>query len=402
MFISNIKIHYVLCIIIISSILNGCVEPITIDISNFENALVIETTITNEFKYQQIKLTRSFKFEDELPIFEIDASVKIIDDANITYLFQENSPGNYVSVNEFSAQPNKNYQLLITTNNGSSYSSQITKLPTITPIDKVYAIRETDDLGNEGMSIFVDSYDPTGNSKYYRFEYEETYKIIAPKWISKDMIVSPPPTFQLSFAQKTKEMHTCYNTVISNTIIQTETTDLSEDRVSRFNVRVIPRDNPIITRRYSILVKQYVQSLEAFTYYKTLNKLSGSESLFSQNQPGFFNGNVYSLDDQSEKVLGYFEIASVSSKRMYFNYSDFFPNEPFPPYFENCEEFAPGISPIPGEPSSVAEFILNGLAKYYRRNLEPKLGEGPYLLVRRACGDCTVLGINIKPDFWEE
>ena len=401
MFIHNLKIHYVLCLIIISYILNGCVEPIIIDISNFENALVIEATITNEFKYQQIKLTQSFKFEDELPTFEIDANVKIIDDANVTYLFQENSPGNYVSVNEFSAQANKNYQLLITTNNGSSYSSHTTQLPNINPIEKVYAIRETDDLGNEGMSIFVDSYDPTGNSKYYRYEYEETYKIIAPKWISKDMIVSPT-TFQISFAQKTKEMRTCYNTVLSNTIIQTETTDLSEDRVTRFNVRIIPRDNPIITRRYSILVKQYVQSLEAFTYYKTLNKLSGSESLFSQNQPGFFNSNVYSLDNQNEKVLGFFEIASVSSKRMYFNYSDFFPNELFPPYFENCEVFAPSTFPLPDGSNSVTDFILDGSAKYYRLNTEPKLGEGPYYLVRRACGDCTVLGTNIKPDFWEE
>lgn len=397
-YIKTLRIFY---FIFIGLTINGCVEPITIDISNFEDSLVINAIITNEYKYQQVKLTRSLKFEGELPTFEFNASVKIVDAANNTFLFQEKSPGTYISIEKFKAQPNTSYQLLITTNDGKSYSSQQTQLPNSTQIDNLYTIRETDDLGNEGVSIFVDSYDASGDSKYYRYEFEETYKIVAPKWVFKDMVINPI-TFQISFEQKTKEEKTCYNTILSNTIIQTETTDLSEDRVTKFNVRVIPRDNPIISHRYSILVKQFVQNFEAFTYYKTLNKLSGSESLFSQNQPGFFNGNVFSDDNKSEKVLGYFEITTVSSKRIYFNYLDLFPNEILPPYFEDCEEFAPEIVPIPGEPSSVAEFILAGTAKYYRLNTEPKLGEGPYLLVSRACGDCTVLGSNIKPDFWEE
>ncbi|NOQ92331.1 MAG: DUF4249 family protein [Flavobacteriaceae bacterium] len=396
-----IKILRVSYFIIIGLVINGCVEPITIDISVFEDSLVIEATITNEYKFQQVKLTRSFKFEDELPTFEINASVKIVDDVNNTFLFQEKSAGTYISIEEFKAQPNTSYQLLITTNDDKSYSSQPTQLPKSTQIDNLYAIRETDDLGNEGVLILVDSYDASGDSKYYRYEFEETYKIVAPKWVFRDMVINPI-TFQISFEQKTKEEKICYNTILSNTIIQTETTDLSEDRVTRFNVRTIPRDNPIISHRYSILVKQYVQNLEAYTYFKTLNKLSGSESLLSQNQPGFFNGNVFSKDNQSEKVLGYFEVTTVSSKRIYFNYLDLFPNELLPPYFEDCEEFAPEIVPIPGEPSSVAEFILAGTAKYYRLNTEPKLGEGPYRLVRRACGDCTVLGTNIKPGFWEE
>ena len=39
--------------------------------------------------------------------------------------------------------------------------------------------------------------------------------------------------------------------------------------------------------------------------------------------------------------------------------------------------------------------------EYYKEN-DTGLAhlEGRYLLVPKICGDCTVLGSNIKPDFW--
>jgi hypothetical protein len=70
----------------------------------------------------------------------------------------------------------------------------------------------------------------------------------------------------------------------SNEIIQTSTVGLSEDRVN-FPVR-ISNKNPIIMHRYSILVRQYVQTLAAHTFYKTLKQLSGM-AVSCRNQPGF-------------------------------------------------------------------------------------------------------------------
>ena len=390
--------------IILGLLLSRCVEPIDIDTSlNFENSIVIEATITNEFKHQEIYLSNSYRLDKDIPITETNANVQIVDNAQNTYNFKEVSSGKYASVNKFSAQPNVEYQLNITTKNGKTYNSKKVKLPSITKIDNLYPVRETDDNGIDGVSILIDSYDPTGNSGYYRYEYAETYKIIAPYWSPKDLVVSP--TYELYFVPKSKEEQTCYNTVISNDIIQTETNHLAEDRVTRYNIRRISSDNPIIITRYSILVKQYIQSLEAYTYYKTIKKLSGTGDAFFQNQPGFITGNIYSVDNQNEKVIGFFELSSVTSKRLFFNYTDLFPDESKPPYFEDCTIFSTGVgSPPPpkGEENNLTYIISSGQAKYYSKNLVPEGGEGPYNLVRRACGDCTVLGSNIKPDFWED
>ncbi len=400
-----IKTYKLICFIIIILISNSCVEPFDIKTLTFENALVIEATITNEFKWQEINLSRTFRLDEEVPLFETNADVKITDDSHNIYNFHETIPGKYVSVAAFSAQPNIDYQLLITTSDGKSYASHPTKLTNITQMDNVYASREVDDLGFENMSIFVDSFDPTGKSKYYRYEYEETYKIVAPKWNAYDLVVTDnayPWTIDKVF--KTREERVCYKTLHSNSIIQTQTNGLSKDRILKFPVRVLSRENTIISYRYSVVVKQYVQSLDAYTYYKILNKLSGSESLFSQNQPGFFNGNVFSVDNLNEKVVGFFEVSSVSSQRIYFNFQDFFPNEPLPPYFTKCSTFGPQAIPwLPGEESDLVELILRGTVKYYMNNLEPSYSNpGPYLLVMAECGDCTKYGNNVKPDFWIE
>ena len=400
----KVKIHIAICFAIMAIITNSCVEPYTIEESTFDNALVIQATITNELKYHEIIISNTTPLEDTNFSPEQNASVKIIDDTQNTYIFQEITPGKYLSISEFKALPNINYTLVVTTNKGKSYTTQPVQLTTSTKIDDVYASKEIDELGNENISILVNSFDPTNKSKYYRYEYEETYKIIAPKWNAYDLVVtSNTYPFRIEKVLKTREEQICYNTVNSNTIIQKETNGLAEDRVLKFPVRVLSKDNTIISHRYSILVKQYVQSPEAFTFYKTLSKISGSESVFSQNQPGFFNGNIYSVENQNENVLGFFEVSSVTTKRMYFNYRDFFPDDALPPYFTTCEPFAPSNAIWAEDPSDLINAINSGTVKFYEDNAAPDFSNpGPYFVVIPECGDCNKFGTNIKPDFWVE
>jgi hypothetical protein len=144
-----------------------------------------------------------------------------------------------------------------------------------------------------------------------------------------------------------------------------------------------------------------VQSLEAFTYYNILDQLSGSGSLFSQIQPGFINGNIFSTEDRNEKVLGFFEVSSVTEQRIYFNYEDFFPNDDLPPYFIDCRTSTPVIV-TQGGTTPLHDGIEAGILKYLSDNNPPAPNEGPYFVVPTACGDCTELGTNVKPDFWED
>jgi hypothetical protein len=382
----------------------SCVKEIDFETETFESALVVEASITNEEKKHEIKLSRTYRFEDEGPAPETNAIVKVVS-TNGDILFEETEAGKYISMVAFAAMPNINYVLQIKTSDGRSYKSNETNLTQTTQIDNLYAVRETNDDGVNGMSIYIDTFDPTGNSNYYRYEYEETYKIIAPKWVDMDLIVVAdewPDCFVELIPRP--DTRVCYNTVGSIDNIQGATTQFTEDRLTRFLVRQISSENYILSWRYSILISQYVQSIEAYTYFETLSDFAGEGSLFLQNQPGFIGSNIGSENSSQEMVLGFFEVSSVSSKRMFFSYDDFYPNEPQPPYAVACDELSPEIDL--GHPTDLCGPLLvlidGGTILYYQVNESPGPREGPFYIVTAECGDCTRLGVTTVPDFWEE
>ena len=287
---------------------------------------------------------------------------------------------------------------------------------------RVYAERVTNDKGEEGIHIYLDGTDTTGDSKYYRYEYEETYKIIAPNWTSVEFKLTnyepcnPNPlltsiTYDLEVMPREEEEQVCYKTLNSQHIIQNSSANLSTSSIEGFPVRFIGGDDFILSHRYSILVKQFVQSVNAFSYYQNLDNFSSSSSVFSEIQPGFLQGNITVESDTDKKVLGYFEVASVSEKRLFFDYRDFYPDAPLPLYVNKCVPFSAPLEHISycfSGPSGsicpqslIARIDLN-LISYVDQYDSMIVCAGPYLVVPRECGDCTVLGSNIVPDFWEE
>jgi hypothetical protein len=369
----------------------NCTEPFQGEVESFGDVLVVNTVITNEMKRQEVRLTRSYRFAEKGPIPEEAARVQIeTDDGQV--LFDEVEPGNYFSSVPFVAEMNKNYTLSITTADGRSYRSETMQLPIAdTTIDQLYAERIVDDNGVEGMGIFVDTFDTSRGSNYYRYDFVETYKIIAPLWSPEDVVfviqLSSGPDFAVILRER--EERVCYGNERAKTINVTNTLNLSQDRLSHYPIRFIGRDNYMLSHRYSILVKQFVQSPEAYAYYETLKGLTQSSTdIFSEDQPGFLAGNISALDDPNENVAGFFEVATVDEKRIFFNYEDFFPGEELPPYILNC---VPTISS--GE--DLARTLENNTHVFYDIN-------GGIRTVPRECGDCTALGSNKIPDFWEE
>ena len=399
----NTLVTHLIAVFLISCGIMSCVEEIDIDEEfKFEDVIVIEATLTDEKKIQEFLLTRTYEFETQGPIPEQNAEVRVVINDGESLLFIEDSPGVYRSENEFAAESGADYQLFVTTNEGRTYQSPKVQLTNSVPIENLTAERQTNSIGNEIMAILVDSYDPTRQANYYRYEYEESYKIVAPDWARRDFVIYRQDSIEPDAIRPIEEQ-TCYSTVNSNNIIVTSTSNLAEDRVSGFSVRNISADDPVISHRYSILVKQYVQSLEAYTYYDILNQLSGSDNTLAQIQPGFISSNIRSTQDRNEKVLGFFQVSAVTEKRLFFNYEDFFPGEPLPPYFIECGRAAPPLT-TPAIPPNYPLFdaIEANLVKFLEENLNQGQLQGPFITVPRACGDCTALGTSEPPEFWEE
>lgn len=382
----------------------ACTEPYEIETVDFESVLVVESTITDELKPQIVKLSKTTTLENPEILFENNATVVVNTNTGSTFDFIWDASENYyVSEIPFKAEPNVTYTLSIITQDGKRYSSSEVVLPPSVEITEVYTERVVNTAENkDGAHVLVNTEDHTGSAKYFRYEYEETYKIVAP---------NPSPYYaeivNYDFTRGTYEViltprepeEVCYTTEYSTGIIQTSTTELNDNRVNRFPVKYLSKNDAKMQTRYSILVKQYVQSVEAFTFYKVIKELGSIESLLSQSQPGYVAGNITSEDNLDTKVIGFFEASSMTSKRIYFNYQDVGLEEP--PYFVDCEVLtldyndATVLDDDPNEREALYQLITYN--DYQVLSMSTTL---IYRVVQPECSVCTYFSSNVRPDFW--
>ncbi|APA64548.1 hypothetical protein YQ22_09570 [Maribacter sp. 1_2014MBL_MicDiv] len=427
-------LHYRKLMLLVVLTFSACVEEIEIDTLNeneSQSALVVEAIFTNEAITQTVYLSRSSVnldletdtvYSPYIPLssrpfdtvdWEIGATVTLLSESGEEFKFTEAQDGVYHSNTPFALQMGVNYTLDISRNNGQEYESDPISIQGISRVTNVYSEKAENDNGEEGIAIYVDSEPLEGNAKYFKYTYAETYKIVAPFWQNFEFEltnydgIDDVVDYDLEVVVKETEDRICYNTVSSNTIDVFSTDGVSEGNVTKHKVRFITKDNFIIAQRYSILVQQQVQSPDANSFYKTLQSFSQSDNLFSQIQPGGIYANVHRKDGKIENVYGYVEAVGVTEQRIFLNYEDFFPEET-PPYAFNCgfETAKLFNSPTDPCPQGLLERIDIGTVTYYSdyvENLVPDANPicvGPFIFVPTICGDCTVLGSNIKPDFW--
>ncbi|MCL9804707.1 DUF4249 domain-containing protein [Flavobacterium amniphilum] len=403
--------------------LQSCTEPYALQTEDFENVIVIEATLTDEYKYQEVKLTRSYKMEYNIPEVEAGAVVFVTDSNGNQFNFSE-VDDKYVSQQEFKALPNVTYQLHVTTAEGKSYTSTHEKIASVTDIDAIIARRGNSGTEGDGAQIIVNSTKTTDNTEYYRFTYEETNKIIAPKWIPYRGVAvyyNPPPATSPDLGYMYMEpwpyeAKTCYSTEKSKDILISNTS-LNSSNASANLVRFLKVGDYKIANRYSIEVSLYNQSQAANKYYDAMKKASSAGGLLSQTQNGFYNGNIRNQANPTEKVVGFFDVSHISKKRIFFNFEDLFQNHQKPDYPYYCPE---------SDDPNAAE--LSYMVKFCFPNTPSTDCDGPYVLAAVSgklksvfeytpsyqigipvtavslrniqCGDCTSFSSNIKPEFW--
>ncbi len=397
-------IKYIL-ILCCCSLIYTCIEPIEFTTNSFNTNLVVNSIITDEFKTQKIELSRTIPIDSLNLSPEKDANVSIVDDTGLTYNFKENGAGVYTSINQFAAQADRKYTLNIETKDGNKYVSSPQPVPAKSTIKEITAGIENNSLTQKPEFLFKVSSDITTNTgQYYRYEYDETYKIRTPLWNPrKIVIISDTIPYKFDLVQKDPLIDGvgfCFPNKQSKAVFLTETVSLAQDQVIGFPLRQIPIESYIVGIRYSILVKQYVLNQNTYNFYSLMEKFSDPDDIFSQTQVGNIPSNISSVNNpEQDKVIGFFEVSSVSKKRLFVNRKDFTESP-----FINYELLA--LCTERREPQIVDDFNRSPLLNHlrigwvYQTDSETPDPNRPYRLTIKICGDCTHLGPAKTPDFW--
>src|SRR5579859_1452089 len=181
----SIAVRLIICALL--AIVFGCKKAYNPKvISSANNYLVVEAVINTGSDSTIIRLSRTVPLSSNSGATpETGAVVTIISDANVTYPVVEKGNGIYMGAPINANGPAK-YSLKIFASNGESYQSDFVEAKNSPPIDSVYY-----KITGGGINIYADTHDPTNNSRYYRWDFNETY-VFASAFNSSGIFVQTP------------------------------------------------------------------------------------------------------------------------------------------------------------------------------------------------------------------
>jgi hypothetical protein len=363
-------------------LLTACKKPYEPpEIKVITNFLVVDGTIscgTNAIT--TITLSRTKRLNDSI-LFnpELDAAVYIDGEAGGSYVLDKKGDGVYQS-QPLNLPPGQNYRLRIDVN-GKEYLSSYSLAKTSPAIDSVTWRQEEDAV------IYVHTHDPANSTRYYRWDYTETWNyesIYSTAWGVKDGMIFPKDA--------TTQTDSCWRTANSTNLLVGSSVALTDDMISYFPVATIPRNDEKLSKRYSILVRQYAITDEAFRYLQLIQKNTEQLGTLFDGQPSQLEGNIHATDNPNEPVIGFITASTMTEKRI---------------FIKNTE--LSGWNYIPAGAACNDMFVIERNPVDFRIWTYPDPAytiyyfpmAGGIMVGRKVCLECTALGgANVKPSFW--
>ena len=356
-------------------LLNGCKDPFTPTIKEVSNnILVVEGLINSGADSTIIKLSRTKLVSDKKTLNpEIGATVTVESESNEVIPLVEKFKGSYVFLG-LNLNKAKKYRLRIKTAKNETYLSDFVEVKVSPAIDQV-----SWKAANDRVNISVNTHDDTNNSKYYRWEYAETWIFYSAfeslyKWDGSAVVKRILPE---------EGIFKCWGDTTSSTVILGSTAKLANDVVFESPITYVPFGEKL-RERYSINVKQYVLTKEAYEFWEQLRKNTESLGSIFDAQPSELTGNIHNIANQSEPVLGFISVGTTTQKRI---------------YIDRPEISSGFLIPQPAECLTPSEVKAIDFKQTYQAGFNIPVSDST--AGSRYCVDCTIRGKSKKPAFWQ-
>ncbi|MBL7697909.1 MAG: DUF4249 domain-containing protein [Chitinophagaceae bacterium] len=367
------------CVILAVMAVFSCIKPFNppaISAANL-NLLVVDGFIVPG-SASTIKLSRTLNITDSFQVVpELNAQLYLEGSSGSIIPFQAGVDNSYTCPTGF-LSPDDQYRLRIILQNGSEYLSDFVEVKQSPPIDTL----EWDDKDGD-VTIYISTHDPTARAKYYKWEYDETIEYRAAYEALVDWVDN-----QFVFLEPDELRYQCYKFYNSTNIVIGNSSALSDDVIRRLRVTVIPGFDEKLSYRYSILVKQYSLTADAYKYWQILQANTEQNGNLFDPQPAQLRSNIHNTGNPGEPVVGYLSISSFTEKRIFIRNSQL-RHPSTPPFFSDCKE----------------TFIDPSLAAQYLNGTEMKpayFSRSQGLAIAPAfCVDCRLRGgTTQKPPYW--
>lgn len=291
-------------------------------------------------------------------------------------------PTNYIQVNTYNAPLGRKYRGVIECD-GETYVSDWLQ-PNPAPVIKDISF-EPDE---RNVTVFVDLEASLEGSGYIGFMYDEAWKFHSdfyPEWYVDTSTWTYINAMEVQYEYPN---YWCYRNMSNQNIVLLDYTSLEGRDIHHFPVQTFSRSDSRNHQRYSINVKAFTLSKEAFQFNKQMQEISDIGGDLFTPEPGAIPGNLVCESHPEKEVMGLVLAGDMTSKRAYM-YGDYYI------YYEPYYDFSRVSQP------QMPKFYYD---MGYRPIKTVRSEEGDFVgWQHESCINCLLRGgTKTKPDFWEE
>ena len=384
---------FVITLFFITLLLNSCVDEYWPDIgAKYDELLVVDGSLSNEPGPYIVKLAMSSNIvrPEYTPLSNYE--VIISDNLGNSEGLKEIEKGTYqTSPDGIQGVIGRSYKLMIKSPSNNRYETEFEILKKPIEIDNVYSKVKYQTVAGydhdlNGLQFYVDTKMADVDTNYILWRLEDSYEYNA-NYRAKYIY----DKFRMQFLIPSDSLLTCWQTRKRKEIITTSTKNLTEPIILNMPLQFISTETKELSVRYSVLVKQYTLSYEAYDYWNKLTEIEDDVSWLYATLPYPVSGNIRNITNDSEIVLGYFMVAGIDKKRIFVDKPDGLDWY----YNTTCKLITEDLYEL-----------LNSM--YYAWPLYLAAvyvgpGQYPALPGDQNCVDCRESGGVLKPpDFWNE
>ena len=246
-----------------------------------------------------------------------------------------------------------------------------------------------------GISLYVSTHNDNENTRCYMWTYEEDWEFHAEMDIKNTTAI---PLYNEKFYPmegRNNPYYYCWGKQHSSLLYIYSTEDLSGNFVRDKELIKIPIDDVRISYIYSMLVKQWVITSEAYEYYRLMKLYTAESNGLFTPMPSDVRGNIVCTSTPEKKVRGFVIASDIKQKRIFIYSADLKLNKS---EYTNCLVQIPDLN---NKYWKEGWYNLINTAGFVALTMDGSLTEGS-MLYSGECVDCrkTKGASKERPDFW--
>ncbi len=330
----NKKSVYILGLILsVVAIVYSCVDPVEPEFAYQDNIIFIEAYALTEPGLSSVSIKRSVFQLEEYRVEPVEHAIVRLEnmETNSSVDFSEDLEGVYACPADFAAITGERWKLSIELEDGRKYESTTETVTKAIPIDNIEAefspeVKYEAGFGGyvPGHSIRIDFRDIAGEENFYLWKYRTYEPLVICKtcddgiWRNDVCQNTAGPSWAPRYHDYLCETD-CW--LIRHGENLPIFDDLLSDgqEITGKEIAGIPyyRDQNILVE-----VQQLSLGKSAYDYFKIINDLVNENSGLNAPPPAALLGNLSSVNDPDDFVLGQFTATAVSTKRIFIDRSN--------------------------------------------------------------------------------